>query len=107
MRARKRLVFGLRTYSNLAARRARARVDIRIFNAEMAGEGEYYMVSPRIKQLVKEHEDAAEAAYCAEADRQMCEQEEALIDEYCARAAEHWDDEYQEFEPSELDEPPF
>jgi hypothetical protein len=72
MRARKRLAFGLRTYSNLNAQRARARIDNRIFDAEMAGEGEYYIVSPRIRQLVKQAEDSIEAAY--QADMELASQ---------------------------------
>lgn len=63
MKPRKRLAFGLRTYSNLNARRARARIDNRIFDAEMAGEGGYYTVSPRIKMLVRQVEDAMDRAY--------------------------------------------
>lgn len=71
MRPRKRLAFGLRTYSNLTARRARARIDNRIFDAEMAGEGEYYTVSPRIKKLVSDAEDSIERMYAQAAEEEF------------------------------------
>jgi hypothetical protein len=107
MKPRKRLAFGLRTYSNLTARRARARIDNRIFDAEMAGEGEYYTVSPRIRQLVRRAEDSIDEAYAQVADETFYDQ--AAPDPANDPEAEYWgysiydddEDEDEDFEPDE------
>jgi hypothetical protein len=104
MKARKRLAFGLRTYSNLTARRARARIDNRVFDAEMAGEGECYTVSPRIRQLVRRAEDSMDDAISQAADETFYDQD--MPDPANDPEAEYWgysiyDDDDEDFEPNE------